>query len=147
MDGRLVCPARGTEGGGWVWTSQAFPRVGQFCLLSTYIEDSFSCLYHPKCYRGKIVTMAGNIDIFWQCLTWMLIFINIFFILFFIVRLLSVLHGHSFFSSPPQRPMIFYPRFYPLHLFSYLNSWESECWWHWQNLFSMFSMFVDAEKA
>ena len=35
-----------------------------------------------------------------------------------------------FFSSPPQRPMtsdferIFYPRFYPLHLFCYINSWE-----------------------
>ena len=35
-----------------------------------------------------------------------------------------------FFSSPPQRPMtsdfegFFYLRFYPLHLFSYLNSWE-----------------------
>ena len=36
---------------------------------------------------------------------------------------MSVLRGHSVFSSPPQRP-IFYPRFYPLDLFSYLNSWE-----------------------
>ena len=49
---------------------------------------------------------------------------------FFSDRLLSVLHGHSVFSSPPQRPMtsdferIFYPRCYPLLLFSYLNSWE-----------------------
>ena len=51
------------------------------------------------------------------------------FFVFFSVRLLSVLRGHSFFSSPPQLPMtwlprIFYPRFYPLHLFSYLNFWE-----------------------
>ena len=49
--------------------------------------------------------------------------------LFFGVRLLSVLRGHSVFSSPPQRPMtsdfegFFYPRSYPLHLFSYHNSW------------------------
>ena len=52
------------------------------------------------------------------------------FFFFFSVRLLSVLRGHSVFSSPPQRPMtsdfegFFYPRFYLLHLFSYLNSWE-----------------------
>ena len=39
--------------------------------------------------------------------------------------------GWSFgFFITPQRPMtsdferIFYPKFYPLHLFSYLNSWE-----------------------
>ena len=31
--------------------------------------------------------------------------IIVFFGVFFCVRLLSVLHGHSFFSSPPQRPM------------------------------------------
>ena len=49
---------------------------------------------------------------------------------FFSVRLLSVLRGYSFFSSPPQRPItsdfeeFFYPRFYPLHLFSYLIFWE-----------------------
>ena len=42
---------------------------------------------------------------------------------------MSVLRGHSFFSSLPQRPndlrlrRMFYSRFYPLHLFSYLNSW------------------------
>ena len=49
---------------------------------------------------------------------------------FFNVRLLSVLCGHSVFSSSPQRPItsdfdgFFYPRFYPLHLFSYPSSWE-----------------------
>ena len=42
---------------------------------------------------------------------------------------MSVLHGHLFFSSPPQQSMTsdiedFLFRFYPLHLFSYLNSWE-----------------------
>ena len=46
----------------------------------------------------------------------------IFVFVFFSVWLLSVLCGHSVFSSPPQR--IFYTRFDPLHLFSYLNSWE-----------------------
>ena len=46
------------------------------------------------------------------------------------VRLLSVLRGHSFFFIPAitandlRLRRIFYPRFYPLHLFSYLNSWE-----------------------
>ena len=51
--------------------------------------------------------------------------------LFFLsVRLLSVLCGHSFFFIPATTAndlrlrRIFYPRFYPLHLFSYLNSWE-----------------------
>ena len=43
---------------------------------------------------------------------------------FFSVRLLLVLRGHSVFSSPPQRPMSshFEGFFYPVHLFSYLNS-------------------------
>ena len=62
------------------------------------------------------------------------------FLIFFSIRLLSVLRGHLVFSSPPQRPMtsdfegFFYTRSYPLHLFSYLNSWERasifpfECW-------------------
>ena len=53
-----------------------------------------------------------------------------FFVFFFSIRLLSVLRGHSVFSYRPQRPMtsdfegFFYPKFYPLHLFSYLTSWE-----------------------
>ena len=49
---------------------------------------------------------------------------------FFNVRLLSVLHGHSFFFIPATTAndlrlrRIFNPRFYPLHVFTYLNSWE-----------------------
>ena len=49
---------------------------------------------------------------------------------FFSVRLLSVLRGYSFFSSPPQGPMtsdfegFSIPDIYPLHSFSYLSSWE-----------------------
>ena len=52
------------------------------------------------------------------------------FFYFFSVRLLSVLRGHSVFVIPATTTndlrlrRIFYPRFYPLHLFSYLNSWE-----------------------
>ena len=42
---------------------------------------------------------------------------------------LSVLRGHSFFipattANDLRLRRIFYPRIYPLHLFSYLNSWE-----------------------
>jgi len=33
-------------------------------------------------------------------------YLRIFILYFFSVRLLSVLRGHSFFSSPPQRPVI-----------------------------------------
>jgi len=48
-------------------------------------------------------------------------------ILFFSVRLLSVLRGHSFFSSPPQWPMTsdfkaFLYQILSITLFSYLNS-------------------------
>ena len=47
----------------------------------------------------------------------------------FSVWLLSVLRGHSFFSSPPQRPMTsdfegFLSHILFITLFSYLNSWE-----------------------
>ena len=58
---------------------------------------------------------------------------------FFSVRLLSVLRGHSFFSSLPQRPMTsdyegFLYQMLSITLFSYLNSWERasifpyQCW-------------------
>ena len=45
------------------------------------------------------------------------------------VRLLSVLRGRSFFipattANDLWLRRIFYPKFYPLHLFSYFNSWE-----------------------
>ena len=48
---------------------------------------------------------------------------------FFSVRLLSVLRGDLVFYPRHNGQWlrlrrIFYPRFYPLHLFSYLNSWE-----------------------
>ena len=45
---------------------------------------------------------------------------------FFSVRLLSVLYGliPVTMANDLRLWRIFYPRFYPLHLFSYLNSWE-----------------------
>ena len=52
------------------------------------------------------------------------------FLYIFSVRLLLVLRGHSFFFIPATTAndlrlrRIFYPRFYPLHLFFYLYSWE-----------------------
>ena len=52
------------------------------------------------------------------------------FCLFFTIRLLSVLSGHSGFFIPATTAndlrlrRIFYPRFYPLHLYSYLISRE-----------------------
>ena len=61
------------------------------------------------------------------------------FFLFFSVRLLSVLCGHSGFSSPPQWPMTsdfegYLYQILSITLFSYLNSWERasispfHCW-------------------
>ena len=51
------------------------------------------------------------------------------FLAFFSVRLLSVLRGHSVFSSPPQRLMTsdfegFLYQILSITLFSYLNSWK-----------------------
>ena len=57
----------------------------------------------------------------------------------FNVRLLSVLRGHSFFSSPPQLPMTsdfegFLYQILSITFFSYLNYWERanifpfQCW-------------------
>ena len=54
---------------------------------------------------------------------------TIIYFLFFIVRFLSVLRGHSFFSSPPQRPMtsdfegVLY-QILSITIYSYLDFWE-----------------------
>ena len=70
---------------------------------------------------------------------------------FFSVRLLSVLHGHSVFSSPrPQPSKVFYPRFYPLHFcsililqkepvfpFLVLSAKQGNYWYHFYNVFGM----------
>ena len=57
----------------------------QYVLLVIYQTVLLNQFYTNLCYEHKQFIMP--------------IFI------FFSVRLLSVLHGHSFFSSPPQRPM------------------------------------------
>ena len=49
-------------------------------------------------------------------------FLGLLFSSFFSVQLLSVLRGHSFFH--PRHNSQWTSDFYPLHLFSYLNSWE-----------------------
>ena len=77
------------------------------------------------------------------------------YIYFFSVRLLSVLRGHSFFSSPQQRPMTsnfegFLYRILSITLFSYPNSWErasislyllsakqGNYWYHFYKVFGM----------
>ena len=61
-----------------------------------------------------------TLNLFWTILRRFYILVG-----FFSVWLLSVLRGLSVFSSPPQRPMTSdFEGFYPLHLFSYLNSLE-----------------------
>ena len=77
-----------------------------------------------------------------------------FFYLFFSDRLLSVLHGHSFFPSPPQRPMTSDFKWFSIpdvihYIFSpYLNSSESisllmlsakqgNYWYHFYYVFGM----------
>ena len=90
--------------------------------------------------------------IFWNKLMpdWMIFF------LFFSVRLLSVLRGHSIFSSPPQRPMtsdfegfsipdfIHYIIFLSYFLrksqyfpFSMLSAKQGNYWYHFYNIFGM----------
>ena len=73
----------------------------------------------------------------------------------FSVRLLSVLHGHSFFSSPPQRPMTSDFKGFPIpdfiHYIYFPNSWDrasifsfwmfsakqGHYWYHFYNVFGM----------
>ena len=73
-------------------------------------------------YFGTYILIIEGI----QCRrTQISLYTSLFFCLFFSVRLLSVLRGHSATTANDLRlRRIFYPRFYPLHLFSYLNFWE-----------------------
>ena len=77
---------------------------------------------------------------------------------FFIVRLLSVLRSHSFFSSPPQRPMtsafegfyiadfINFPNLIlekkPVFPFSMLSAKQGHYWYHFHNVFGMTRSFT-----
>ena len=70
----------------------------------------------------RLIVFSSQADYFFKfqpCL-------YIFFIFYFSIRLLSVLRGHSFFSSPPQRPMTsdfegFLYQILSITLFSYLD--------------------------
>ena len=81
-------------------------------------------------------------------------FVFVLFLVFFRVRLLSVLRDHSFFSSPPcQWPPTskdFYTRSYPLHYFLILllekepvfpfwmfSAKQGNYWYHFYNFFGM----------
>ena len=91
--------------------------------------------------------------------------INVF-ILFFSVRLLSVLRGHSVFSSPPQRPMtsdfegfsipdvihyIYFPILIlekePVFPFLVFSAKQGNYWYHFYNVFGMpRSLTVDGTR-
>ena len=65
-------------------------------------------------------TVWKKVDFLWRKI-YMMLYLNktmYMYVLLFSVRLVSVLCGHSVFSSPPQRPMT------SDFLFSYLKSWE-----------------------
>ena len=93
-------------------------------LISSYVIER-QCVFHfsycsHTCIRSTCLLLNQSI-----------IEASFVFLLMFSVRLLSVQRGHSLFSSPPQLAIQWtptskdlYPRFYSLHLFSYLNSWE-----------------------
>ena len=72
----------------------------------------------PICFMYVWITQSDNYE--FNCVLYS----------FFSVWLLSVLRGHSVFSSPPQRPMtsnfegFSIPDFIHCILFSYLNFWE-----------------------
>ena len=80
-------------------------------------------MFTPKSRRKCIYWFKQwPVKIYW-CLCYRTISALVcFFVCVFSVRLVSVLRGHS--ANDLRLRMIFYPRFYPLHLFSYLNSWE-----------------------
>ena len=87
---------------------------------------------------------------------WIWTFMKQFFGVFFSNRLLSVLRGHAGFFIPTttandlRLPKIFYPRFYPLHLFSVFilekepvfpflmfSAKQESYWYHLYNVFGM----------
>ena len=84
------------------------------------------------------------------------VFFVLFLCVFFSVRLLSVLHGHSGFSSPPQRPMtsdfegfsipdfihyIYFPILIlekePVFPFVMFSAKQGNFWYHFYNVFGM----------
>ena len=66
--------------------------TGRVTLVSGFLSNIFSI---RSFMPGEIAGLKKQTK---QCLLFL-------FFIFFSVRLLLVLRGHSFFSSPPQRPM------------------------------------------
>ena len=89
-------------------------------------DTSSSVLNNPATLNTETTSFQ-----IWYCCCWL--FVSPFFVLGLVswIGLLLIYHGLSFklfFSflhlSVLRLRRIFYPRFYPLHLFSYLNSWD-----------------------
>ena len=98
----------------------------QSCLDNTLIRDK-CCLDHVNhvvIVRRKIYRNISTVQICKLRLTYYSgVVFCCFVFLFFSVRLVSVLRGHSFFSSPPQRPMP--------------SDFEGNYWYHFYNVFGM----------
>ena len=127
----------------WTFDRQAYNHI----MLESLVLDTDStrvCVREE--YSSRVGLHKGSICFFTQNL------LNPFFFFFcFCIWLLSVLRGHSFFSSPPQRPMtswLLNPRF-DILLF-YLSSWEranisqsmlsakqENYWYYFYNVFGM----------
>ena len=93
-------------------------QVNEYKCISSNCFQKHNQILHTQ----KLIDLYKNIDTVKQGE-----YFFIFLIYFFSVRLLSVLRGHSFFSSPPQWPMTsdfegFLYQILSITFFSYLNS-------------------------
>ena len=90
-----------------------------------------SCL----CFSSPVFTLLYRTIFHIECSNYNNVFVSVFFFVFFFsVRLLSVLRGHSFFSSPPKRSMTsdFEGSFYQILSIT---------------LFSLFFLFVSVNQS
>ena len=93
-------------------------QVNEYKCISSNCFQKHDQILHTH----KLIDLYKNIDTVKQGE-----YFFIFLIYFFSIRLLSVLRGHSVFSSPPQWPMTsnfegFLYQILSITLFSYLNS-------------------------
>ena len=92
--------------------------IGQRRSQNTFVSSAldFLCLFSITHEMHKKINLLLTIKVIeYNKLTWLVYFVDVkiniktqqlyFSFLFLTFRLLSVLQGHSFFSSPPQRPM------------------------------------------
>ena len=112
-----------------------------WCLFD---HKLLKCVFSRYTCDVKVLRHFPIFSLQWLCAIWILftyalLFTYVYFFILFSVRLLSVLRGHSVFSSPSQRPMTsdfegFLYQILSITLFSYLNSWERvsifpfQCW-------------------